>query len=176
MHVYQSECEIVEFAIVQQVVCWLSRLKATVQIPGQTSSMKRNMKKKISSAPYSSKQISDKNSESKIKIAMQSRSNTNLLFGVHFKLQVTSLMFKMNTHNICGMRSQVVILSKGLGQLGMYVAVSFVQVELSQTIIKNLRVKLCLSFIVKIFLANLSSGLLSAGNTTIIQLTSFFAQ
>ena len=52
--------EMNEVAVVQQVVCWLIRLKASVRVPGQTS--KRN-RKSISSA-ISSQQISGKNSES----------------------------------------------------------------------------------------------------------------
>ena len=49
------------------------------------------------------KSISGKNSESN-KIAMKSFSE-NLSFGVDFKLQVSSLMYKINTLNISGVRN-----------------------------------------------------------------------
>ena len=81
----------------------LIRRKAKrVRVPGQTS--KRNTKS-ISLA-ISSQQISGKNSESKWKIAMKSFSK-NLSFEVDFKLQVPPLMYKINTHNISGVRNEV---------------------------------------------------------------------
>ena len=38
----------------------------------------------------------------------------NLSFGVDFKLQVPPLMYKINTHNLSGVRSKAVILNEGL--------------------------------------------------------------
>ena len=90
-----------EVAVVQQVVYWLIRRKARVRIPGQTS--KRNTKS-ISST-ISSQQISGKTLRIN-KIAMKTFSK-NLSFGVNFKLQVPPLMYKLNTHNISGVRNQV---------------------------------------------------------------------
>ena len=91
-----------QVVVVQQVVCWLIRRKARVRVPGLTS--KRNTKS-ISSA-ISSQQISGKNSECQNKIAIKSFSK-NLSFEVGFKLQVPPLMYKINAHNISGVRNQV---------------------------------------------------------------------
>ena len=52
----------------------------------------------------SSQQISGKNSENKLKIAIESFSK-NLSFGVDFKLLVPLLMYKINTHNVSGKRN-----------------------------------------------------------------------
>ena len=57
--------------------------------------MKNKNTKSISSA-ISSQQISDKNFEKFLK---------NMSLGVNFKLKVTPLMYKINTHNIIGMKN-----------------------------------------------------------------------
>ena len=67
------------------------RRKARVQAPGQIS--KQNTKS-ISSA-ITSQQISGK----------KSQVSKNLSFGVDFKLKVPQLMFKINTHNISGVKN-----------------------------------------------------------------------
>ena len=85
----------IEFAVVQQVVCWLLRLKAWVRIPGKAS--KRNMEKKYISSAISSHQISGKNSECQNKIAMK-KFPKNLAFGVNVKPQVLALMHEINAY------------------------------------------------------------------------------
>ena len=70
--------------------------------PGFEPQVRQNTKS-ISSA-ISSQQISGKNSESKLKHCNEKFSK-NLSFGVDFKLKVPPLMYKINTHNISGMRN-----------------------------------------------------------------------
>ena len=84
-------------------VCWLIRRLS------QGSSPRPNIKtkyKKYFFSAISFQQISGKNSVKVNKIAMKSFSK-NISLGVDYKLQVPPLMYKINKHNVSGVRNQV---------------------------------------------------------------------
>ena len=51
----------------------------------------------------------------------------NLLLGIDVKLQVLSVTYKINSHNMSGLRSQVEILKSCNGQLCMYITIPFLR-------------------------------------------------
>ena len=93
-----------EVAVVQYVVCRLIRRKSLGSYP--RSIMKKMKYENYFFGTFLSQQISGKNFEKKFL--------KSLSFEVSVKLQVPLLAYKINAHNMSGVRSQPVILTERL--------------------------------------------------------------